>query len=112
MCVFYVFQLVLNRLWMRKHQLQKDFGIPKTILKFELKKTLKIVYQATPVTCGNAHICKKMKCFNKFIPIDRVFLGGGQTGPSGGVGPKYSLDPPVVTREGHPRFDTSCPVPP
>ena len=31
---FYVFQLVLNRLWMINIQLQEDFGIPKTILKF------------------------------------------------------------------------------
>ena len=31
---FYVFQLVLNRLWMRKHPIAEDFGIPKTILKF------------------------------------------------------------------------------
>ena len=42
MCVFYVFQLVLNRLWMRKQEdCRKILEFRKQFWNFELKKTLK-----------------------------------------------------------------------
>ena len=42
-----------------------------------LENAEKIVHQATPVTCGNAHICKKIKCCNKIHTDRPCFSGGG-----------------------------------
>ena len=80
---FYVFQLILNRLWIRNHPIAGRFWNSED--NFEIlnlrKRWKKIVHQATPVTCGNAHICKKKSnAVTKFIPIDRVFLRGGGGG--------------------------------
>ena len=64
--------------------------------------------------CGITHICKKSsKAVNNSHRL--TMGGGGQTGHFGPLGHatlKYvPLDPPVVTREGHPRLDMSRPIP-
>ena len=63
----------------------------------------------------HSYLLKNNPKLYKFTPINHWGGGGGQTGhfvPLGRMTLKYvPLDPPVVTREGHPRLDMSRPIP-